>query len=57
MSAAAWRTGNMMLLWGVEKRDRLHAVALLLVPVRHQDEVNVAQEAAVMHNEGVVEKE
>ena len=32
-------------------------VAVLLVPVCHQDKVSVVQGAVVMQNEGVVEKE
>ena len=41
---------------GAEQRDRLHEVAVLLVPVVHQDEVGVVQGAVVMRDEGVIEK-
>ena len=42
---------------GAEKRDCLHAVAVLLIPERHQDKVGVMQGAVVMCDEGVIEKE
>ena len=42
---------------GVEKRDCLHAVSVLLVSLRHQDKVGVVQGSVVMRDEGVVDKE
>ena len=41
---------------GAEQRDRLHAVAVLLVPVDHQDKGGIMQVSVVMCDEGVVEK-